>query len=349
MRLHQVHQVLLEDQHRDRRQHQQQHPRAGVARHVREHDHHAAEDERGRTAEQEGERQRRAGERGAQIRLAGREVGVGLRHSERRELRGQVGDRGQERDVAAADRAERPCRDQHAHERQQRHRQVGPVGGGGRARERGPLHQRSLPLPVLRHVGHSVEGNRDRRTATLATSMLPGAGGRLQRCGVSARRRFPVRPGVVRGLHVQARALRGPPHPCRPSGPGARALPLPGARRRGLRGAAPLRQALPALDRRRRDGALGAPLLEAARRRGRGLAARAAPAGGGVRDRRGAAPAARRARRAPGLSEPHAHPPSGAPRHPVRRASPGGRMARSGPDLPACGGRARSCPSLSRG
>ena len=109
--------------------------------------------------------------------------------------------------------------------------QVGPVGGGGRAREGGPLHQRSLPLPVLRHVRHSVEGNRDRRTATLATSMLPGAGGRLQRCRVSARRRFPVRPGVVRGLHVQARALRGPPHAGRPAGPGAGALPLPGARR----------------------------------------------------------------------------------------------------------------------
>ncbi len=49
VRLDQVHQVLLEDQHRDRGQHEHEQARCRLAAQVREHDHHAAEDERGRS------------------------------------------------------------------------------------------------------------------------------------------------------------------------------------------------------------------------------------------------------------------------------------------------------------
>ena len=280
-----------------------------------------------------------------------REVGVGLRHAERAELRGQVGDRGEERDVAAADRAECAGRDQDAHEREQRDGEVGPVGGDGRAREGGPRHAaRPCPSPLSGTSGTHSKVTAIGGRQLLATTMLPGARRRLQRCRVSARRRFPVRTGVVRGLHVQARSVRGPPHAGGPPGPRAGDAPTTGCPAEvGLRGAAALRPAL------RAPGAPSGPWRARVRRFWRLLGEVDVvwllgphPLAMAFVLARGASPPARGARRAPGL------PPATCAR--AIRGRRGilaaallleGDLARSGPDLPARGGGPGSRPPLS--
>ncbi len=176
--------------------------------------------------------------------------------------------------------------------------------------------------------------------------MEPGANRRVQRCGVSTRRRGPICPGVVRRLHVQAGRLLGPPDAGGPPRPRARGVALPHSRRRRVSGAAPLRPPVAPMERGGGHGALGSAVLEAAGGGGRRLAARTPPSGARLRRGRPPEGQARGARRATGLSQPHADPPPAALRHPRRGDGPGGHLARAGAPVPDGGRGAGPRPAL---
>ena len=134
--------------------------------------------------------------------------------------------------------------------------------------------------------------------------MPPGANRRLQRRGVPARRRLPLRARVVRGFHGPPRCLRRPPDAVRPRDPGARALPLPVPDELDFVRLPPTRARLS-----RSLGAVGAMAgpcapTGAARRGGCRLAARPAPARDRLRALRGRPAPAGVPRRAPGLARP---------------------------------------------